>query len=166
MSSHHRQYHDHLELRSGSLKADNPSPRPRSIVECGGRTTKDHPVRIQPYHRIHPVGLVCLLCSHRCNARRTTLAGRRFFLLPTTQEVHGGYSSVTGFHLWGCRLVARTVERLDRHRQGRENSSRALWPLFLAKCGPPWRIQTMQNRGYSKFIDDFWVTGEVVSLVL
>ncbi|KAF9642788.1 hypothetical protein BDM02DRAFT_3264335 [Thelephora ganbajun] len=68
--------------------------------------------------------------------------GRRFFLLFAAQEVHDRYSFVVGFHLlWGCWLVTQAIECLDRHRQRRENGSRAWWSLFLSKRSSLWLAQ-------------------------
>ncbi|KAF9645856.1 hypothetical protein BDM02DRAFT_3189367 [Thelephora ganbajun] len=40
-----------------------------------------------------------------------------------------------------CWLIAQAIERLDRHRQRRENEPRAWWPLFLAKHNSLWLAQ-------------------------
>ena len=85
------------------------------------------------------------------------LLDRRFFLLFTTGEVHDEDSFVIGFRLLrGCWLIVKSVERLNRHRQGRENSSRSWWLFFLAKRGSSWWIQMMQNKEYLGSVDDFW----------
>jgi len=79
--------------------------------------------------------------------------GRRFFLLFTAREVHDGYSFLIGFHLlWGCWLVAQAVERLDRHRQRREHSSRAWLPLFLAKRSSLWLAQASYMAFFLVFV--------------
>jgi E3 ubiquitin-protein ligase MARCH6 len=81
------------------------------------------------------------------------LLGRRFFLLFTTREVHDGYSFVIGFHLlWGCWLVAQAVDRLNRHRQRRENGSRAWWPLFFAKRSSLWLAQASYMAFFLVFV--------------
>ncbi|KAF9644723.1 hypothetical protein BDM02DRAFT_3190349 [Thelephora ganbajun] len=60
------------------------------------------------------------------------LLNRRFFLLFAARQVHDGYSFVVGFHLlWGCWFVAQAIERLDRHRQRKENGSPSYMAFFL-----------------------------------
>lgn len=104
-------------------------------------------VYIPPYFKYRIFVFILAVWSVCCVAIAAMLAGpvllgRRFFLLFTSREVHDGYSFVIGFHLlWGCWLVAQAVERLDRHRQRRENGSRAWWPLFLAKRSSLWLAQ-------------------------
>ena len=115
-------------------------------------------VYIPPYFKYRIAAFILAVWSVCCVAIATTLAGpvllgRRFFLLFTTREVHDGYSFVIGFHLlWGCWLVAQAVERLDRHRQRRENDSRAWWPLFLAKRSSLWLAQASYMAFFLVFV--------------
>ena len=115
-------------------------------------------VYIPPNFKYRIAIFIVAVWSVCCVAIATMLAGpvllgRRFFLLFTTREVHDGYSFVIGFHLlWGCWLVAQAVERLDRHRQRRENGSRAWWPLFLAKRSSLWLAQASYMAFFLVFV--------------
>ena len=115
-------------------------------------------VYIPPYFKWRIVVFIIAIWSVCCVAIAAMLAGpvllgRRFFLLFTAREVHDGYSFVIGFHLlWGCWLVAQAVERLDRHRQRRENGSRAWWPLFLAKRSSLWFAQVSYMAFFLVFV--------------
>ena len=115
-------------------------------------------VYIPPYFKSRIFIFILAVWSACCIAIASMLAGpvllgRRFFLLFTTREVHDGYSFVIGFHLlWGCWLVAQAVERLDRHRQRRENGSRAWWPLFLAKRSSLWLAQASYMAFFLVFV--------------
>ena len=115
-------------------------------------------VYIPPYFKYRIVLFIVTVWTVCCIAIAAVLAGpvllgRRFFLLFTAREVHDGYSFVIGFHLlWGCWLVAQAVERLDRHRQRRENSSRAWWPLFLAKRSSLWFAQASYMAFFLVFV--------------
>ena len=115
-------------------------------------------VYIPPHFKYRIVIFILAVWSICCIAIAAMLTGpvllgRRFFLLFTTREVHDGYSFVIGFHLlWGCWLVAQAVERLDRHRQRRENCSRAWWPLFLAKRSSLWLAQASYMAFFLVFV--------------
>jgi E3 ubiquitin-protein ligase MARCH6 len=115
-------------------------------------------VYIPPHFKYRIIIFILAVWSICCVAIAAMLAGpvllgRRFFLLFTTREVHDGYSFVIGFHLlWGCWLVAQAVERLDRHRQRRENCSRAWWPLFLAKRSSLWLAQASYMAFFLVFV--------------
>lgn len=115
-------------------------------------------VYIPPYFKYRIIAFILAVWSVCCIAIAAMLAGpvllgRRFFLLFTAREVHDGYSFVIGFHLlWGCWLVAQAVERLDRHRQRRENGSRAWWPLFLAKRSSLWLAQASYMAFFLVFV--------------
>jgi E3 ubiquitin-protein ligase MARCH6 len=44
--------------------------------------------------------------------------GRSFFKLFTSRELHDGYSLIVGFYLlWGCYLVGKAIDKLDKRRQ-------------------------------------------------
>ena len=115
-------------------------------------------VYIPPHFKYRVIAFILAVWSVCCVAIAAMLAGpvmlgRRFFLLFTAREVHDGYSFVVGFHLlWGCWLVAQAVERLDRHRQRRENGSRAWWPLFLAKRSSLWLAQASYMAFFLVFV--------------
>ena len=115
-------------------------------------------VYIPPYFKYRIIAFILAVWSVCCIAIAAMLAGpvllgRRFFLLFTAREVHDGYSFVVGFHLlWGCWLVAQAIERLDRHRQRRENGSRAWWPLFLAKRSSLWLAQASYMAFFLVFV--------------
>ena len=115
-------------------------------------------VYIPPYFKYRIAVFIVAVWSVCCVAIAAMLAGpvllgRRFFLLFTAREVHDGYSFVIGFHLlWGCWLVAQAVERLDRHRQRRENGCRAWWPLFLAKRSSLWLAQASYMAFFLVFV--------------
>ena len=115
-------------------------------------------VYIPPYFKYRILVFILAVWSVCCIAVAAMLAGpvllgRRFFLLFTTREVHDGYSFLVGFHLlWGCWLVAQAVERLDRHRQRREHSPRAFWPLFFAKRSSLWLAQASYMAFFLVFV--------------
>ncbi|KAF9644480.1 hypothetical protein BDM02DRAFT_943548 [Thelephora ganbajun] len=104
-------------------------------------------VCIPPYFKYRIVIFILEVWSVCCIAIAAMLAGlvilgRRSFLLFIAREVHDRYSFAVGFHLlWDYRLVAQAIDRLDRHRQRRENGPRAWWPLFFAKRGSLWLAQ-------------------------
>jgi E3 ubiquitin-protein ligase MARCH6 len=63
------------------------------------------------------------------------LLGRSFFKLFTARDVHDGYSFITGFYLlWGCYIIGKAVDRMDKRRQRRgPDGPRAEFSVFLAK---------------------------------
>ncbi|KAF7309457.1 RING-CH-type domain-containing protein [Mycena indigotica] len=66
--------------------------------------------------------------------------GRGFFALFVKQEVHDGYSFIIGAYLlWGCYLIGRAVDRLDKRRQrrGGDDPRADLW-LLVIKRGLLW----------------------------
>ncbi|KAH7924153.1 hypothetical protein BV22DRAFT_1091457 [Leucogyrophana mollusca] len=66
--------------------------------------------------------------------------GRRFFGLFTSAFVHDGYSFIAGFYLlWGCYVVAKAVDRMDKRRQRRSGDGpRAEFPVFFIKRSLLW----------------------------
>lgn len=72
------------------------------------------------------------------------LLGRAFFGLFTSNEVHDGYAYIAGFYLlWGCYLVAYSIDRMDKRRQRRGGPHpRAQWPLYFMKRSLLWVTQT------------------------
>ena len=72
------------------------------------------------------------------------LLGRLFFGLFTSNEVHDGYAYIAGFYLlWGCYLVANSIDRMDKRRQRRGGiQPRAQWPLYIMKRSILWVAQT------------------------
>ncbi|KAF9644710.1 hypothetical protein BDM02DRAFT_3190340 [Thelephora ganbajun] len=123
-------------------------------------------VYIPPHFKYRIVIFILAVWSVCCIAIAAMLAGpvllgRRFFLLFTVRQVHDGYSFVVGFHLlWGCWLVTQAIDRLDRHRQRRENGSRAWWPLSFTKHNSLW----LARPSYIAFFLVF-VTPTLIALV-
>ncbi|TDL24001.1 hypothetical protein BD410DRAFT_786709 [Rickenella mellea] len=66
--------------------------------------------------------------------------GRAVFALFMPRQVHDGYSFVVGFYaFWGCFVIGKTLDRLDKRRQRTiADGPRADWFLFLAKRGLLW----------------------------
>ncbi|KAK0203078.1 hypothetical protein DFS33DRAFT_1344825 [Desarmillaria ectypa] len=66
--------------------------------------------------------------------------GRRFFGLFVAEDVHDGYSLIIGFYLlWGCYLVGKAIDRLDKRRQRRgvDGPRADLW-MLVVKRGLLW----------------------------
>ncbi|KAG7444454.1 uncharacterized protein BT62DRAFT_952269 [Guyanagaster necrorhizus] len=66
--------------------------------------------------------------------------GRRFFGLFVAEDVHDGYSLIIGFYLlWGCYLVGKAIDRLDKRRQrrGGDGPRADLW-MLVVKRGLLW----------------------------
>ncbi|KAF9013558.1 hypothetical protein BDZ89DRAFT_467644 [Hymenopellis radicata] len=70
--------------------------------------------------------------------------GRGFFRLFVAEDVHDGYSFLLGFYLlWGCYIIGRAVERLDKRRQRRgEEGPRASLATLVFKRGLLWVAKT------------------------
>jgi E3 ubiquitin-protein ligase MARCH6 len=68
------------------------------------------------------------------------LLGRSFFKLFTVRDVHDGYSFIAGFYLlWGCYLIGKAVDRMDKRRQRRgHDGPRAEFSVFLVKRAVIW----------------------------
>lgn len=68
------------------------------------------------------------------------LLGRSFFKLFTARDVHDGYSFITGFYLlWGCYIIGKAVDRMDKRRQRRgPDGPRAEFSVFLVKRSLLW----------------------------
>lgn len=68
------------------------------------------------------------------------LLGRSFFKLFTPRDVHDGYSFISGFYLlWGCYIIGKAVDRMDKRRQRRsQEGPRAEFSLFLVKRSLLW----------------------------
>ncbi|KAJ7173518.1 hypothetical protein C8R46DRAFT_892656 [Mycena filopes] len=66
--------------------------------------------------------------------------GRSFFALFVSRTVHDGYSFIAGSYLlWGCYLIGRAVDRLDKRRQRRGGDEpRADLRLLVIKRGLLW----------------------------
>ena len=70
--------------------------------------------------------------------------GRHFFALISPSLVHDGYSFLAGFYiLWGCYLVAKAAESMDRRRQRMTREGpRADFAVYFAKQSLLWSIKT------------------------
>lgn len=68
------------------------------------------------------------------------LLGRGFFKLFSTRDVHDGYSFISGFYLlWGCYIIAKAVDRMDKRRQRRgHDGPRPEFSVFLVKRSLLW----------------------------
>ncbi|KAF8141917.1 hypothetical protein EV363DRAFT_1151445 [Boletus edulis] len=66
--------------------------------------------------------------------------GRHFFTLLSSTTVHDGYSFLAGFYiLWGCCLVAKAAESMDRRRQRvTGDGPRADFAVYFAKQSLLW----------------------------
>ncbi|EGN95092.1 hypothetical protein SERLA73DRAFT_61388 [Serpula lacrymans var. lacrymans S7.3] len=66
--------------------------------------------------------------------------GRQFFKLFVAKDIHDGYSFIAGFYLlWGCYVVAKTTDRMDKRRQRRSGGGpRARFSVFFVKRSFLW----------------------------
>lgn len=66
--------------------------------------------------------------------------GREFFKLFTTRDMHDGYSLIVGFYLlWGCYIIGKAIDRLDKRRQRTGNEGpRADLRILVVKRGLLW----------------------------
>ena len=66
--------------------------------------------------------------------------GRSFFKLFVSYDVHDGYSLIIGFYLlWGCFIIGKAVDRLDKRRQRRgAEGPRADLRILVLKRGLLW----------------------------
>jgi E3 ubiquitin-protein ligase MARCH6 len=66
--------------------------------------------------------------------------GRSFFRLFTPHDVHDGYSFIVGFYLlWGCYIIGKAIDRLDKRRQRRGGDGpRADLRVLVVKRGLLW----------------------------
>ncbi|KAJ7574391.1 hypothetical protein C8J56DRAFT_803140 [Mycena floridula] len=71
--------------------------------------------------------------------------GRSFFKLFLPYDVHDGYSFIIGFYLlWGCYLIGKAVDRLDKRRQRRGvEGPRADLRVLVLKRGLLWFTKTL-----------------------
>jgi len=69
--------------------------------------------------------------------------GRHFFALISPSLVHDGYSFLAGFYiLWGCYLVTKATESMDRRRQRMtRDGPRADFAVYFAKQSLLWSIK-------------------------
>ena len=106
-------------------------------------------VYIPPHFRYRLVVFILSLWSLGAMSAGFILAlpiaiGRGFFQLIITEDVHDGYSFLAGFYLlWGCYIIGRAVERLDKRRQRRgDDGPRAHLATLIFKRGLLWTAQT------------------------
>ncbi|TFK63266.1 hypothetical protein BDN72DRAFT_964036 [Pluteus cervinus] len=71
--------------------------------------------------------------------------GRSFFQLFTDRDMHDGYSIIVGFYLlWGCYLVGKAIDRLDKRRQRTGGDGpRGDLRIFVVKRGLLWLAKTV-----------------------
>ncbi|KAF5353123.1 hypothetical protein D9758_008724 [Tetrapyrgos nigripes] len=105
-------------------------------------------VYIPPSFRYRIISFIALLWSIGALCLGLGVAipiqlGRAFFNLTLGREVHDGYSIIAGFYLlWGCWIIGRNIDKLDKRRQ-RKNSEgprAALWWLVV-KRGLLWLVK-------------------------
>ncbi|KAK7060792.1 hypothetical protein VNI00_000525 [Paramarasmius palmivorus] len=108
-------------------------------------------VYLPPAFRYRIIGFIC--CLWMVGAACVGLAigtpvvlGRAVLslFLGTGQEAHDGYAIIVGFYLlWGCYLVGKAVDRLDKRRQrtGTEGP-RAHLAVLVVKRGALWLVKT------------------------
>lgn len=105
-------------------------------------------VYIPPHFRYRIIGFIALLWTIGAlclglSVSIPVLLGRAFFRLFTQKEVHDGYSVIAGFYLlWGCYVVARSIDKLDKRRQREHEGPRApLW-IVVVKRGFVWMAKS------------------------
>src|ERR1700722_719137 len=66
--------------------------------------------------------------------------GRCFFKFFTSEQVHDGYSFIMGFYgFWGCYIIGKSIDRLDKRRQRRsEVGPRSQLALYVIKRALLW----------------------------
>ena len=106
----------------------------------------DYTVVYIPPHFQYRIGLfICALWVIGCvfvtaAMSAPILLGRGVFNLFTERQMHDGYSFLVGFYtLWGCWVVGRAAERMEKRRQRRSaDDARGNWPLYFLKRSVLW----------------------------
>ncbi|KAF8880202.1 hypothetical protein BD779DRAFT_1549951 [Infundibulicybe gibba] len=116
-------------------------------AEKAKRNVKDdyRVVYIPPHFRYRVISFIALLWVIGAVFLGVSVAlpiqlGRSFFKLFTQRDIHDGYSLIVGSYLlWGCYIIGKAIDRLDKRRQRRSGDGpRADLRVLVIKRGLLW----------------------------